>query len=52
MPDIAEMLINYGVQIDAYDPESGATPIYVAVGLCENNALENTKMLFRKGASY
>ena len=51
MSDIAEMLINYGVQIDAYYTEIGATPIHVAVGLCENNALENTKMLFRKGAS-
>ena len=51
MPDIAEMLINYGVQIDAYYTEIGATPIHVAVGLCENNALENTKMLLRKGAS-
>ena len=49
MPDIAEMLLDYGVEIDAYD--GGVTPIHIAVEFCENNPLEHTKMLLRKGAS-
>ena len=49
MPDIAEMLLDHGVEIDAYD--GGVTPIHIAVEFCENNPLEHTKMLLRKGAS-
>ena len=51
MLDIAEMLIDYGVEIDAFAPDVGATPIQVALCLCENNSFEATKMLLSKGVS-
>ena len=51
MLDIAEMLIDYGIEIDAFSPNVGATPIQVALCLCENNSFEATKMLLKKGVS-
>ena len=49
--EIIKMLIEYGFDIDAYNPATGRPPIHVAITQNKKNPVEITKWLLTNGAS-